>query len=332
MTHPPAHEAFSSIRWATSLAALLLVVLAVPSARGDTLTLGAASNFAIYGYGSAFTDENGPGPITINGNVGIGTGGSMNMQGSTVVIGGKVFFADTNSGQFTMSAATSDSIGGAICNTAAACIATGNVQFSNTNALNAEAAVLNLYNTSRVLSPTAGSPSGALASSFTWTGDGGTNVAKLTSINLSSGSTLTLNGSASDVFILNITGNFSGSGSGKIVLSGGVTPDHVLFNMICTGASQSCNNADTNEPAVTFSGSFVGAGIVLGLDSDITQDTPGGGWTGRFFGDTDETIKLFSEATITQPTPTTPTPEPATLALMGTGILALGSFVRRRLK
>jgi PEP-CTERM motif-containing protein len=315
----------------TVFAGLVLAGFAVPAAYADTLDLGAASNFVIYGYGSAFTNLDNPGAVFINGNVGIGTGGAVNIGGTNVNISGDIFFADANANstsQFVVGNGA-DHIGGAACTSTATCLATGNVIFSNANALNAEAAVNNLYNTSRVLATTAGSPSGALSSNFTWTGNGGTNVASLSSLTLSAGSTLTLKGGAGDIFILNITGNFMGSSGGSIVLDG-ISPDQVLFNMICTGASQSCNSSDINEPAVSFSGSFVGAGIVLGLDSDITQDTPGGGWTGRFFGDTDETIKLFSEATITQPTTTTTVPEPSSVALLGAGIFGLLGFARRK--
>lgn len=40
----------------------------------------------------------------------------------------------------------------------------------------------------------------------------------------------------------------------------------------------------------------------------------------------------FSEALVTTKGPTSPTPEPATLGLMGTGLLALAGLVRRRLR
>jgi choice-of-anchor A domain-containing protein len=45
------------------------------------------------------------------------------------------------------------------------------------------------------------------------------------------GSTLTLNGAAGSAFVLNITGKFDIGGASKIMLTGGLTPSDVLFNV-----------------------------------------------------------------------------------------------------
>jgi hypothetical protein len=182
---------------------------------------------------------------------------------------------------------------------------------------------LQTLNTSAVaagLNPTPGSPT-VINNRLSLTANG-QYVADLSSFSLSSGKILTLSGEASTTFIFDISGGWSMSGSGKIVLNG-ITPDEVLFNV--TGTNQT----------VTASGSSVGSGILMALNSDITFDTPGGSWTGRLFSDGGHTITLFSEAKVIQPTGgggPTAVPEPSSLAMvLGIGGLAgLGYGWRRR--
>jgi hypothetical protein len=81
---------------------------------------------------------------------------------------------------------------------------------------------------------------GNVTSSLTVTGNGGTNVISMTSLSYNR-ATLTLNGSAMDVFVFNVSGGFRFFQS-QIQLSGGVTANHVLFNF------------PTRGTAVTFSG------------------------------------------------------------------------------
>ena len=71
---------------------------------------------------------------------------------------------------------------------------------------------------------------GNISSTTTVTGNGGLNVIDINgSINLNNAS-LILSGSASDVFIVNVTGSASFGGTGGLSLAGGVTPNHVLYN------------------------------------------------------------------------------------------------------
>lgn len=89
--------------------------------------------------------------------------------------------------------------------------------------------------------------------------------------------------------LLKVAGGFRFS-NGLINLVG-VSPDHVLVDLLRT--------ADGGTRAdVLMSGGATGSGIVPALDRNITEDTPSGGWTGRFISDSDKTIHLFSEAKI----------------------------------
>jgi hypothetical protein len=56
-------------------------------------------------------------------------------------------------------------------------------------------------------------------------------VMRLTDFGRSGCSTLTLNGAAGSAFVLNISGNFNISGGSRVLLSGGLTPSDVLFNV-----------------------------------------------------------------------------------------------------
>src|SRR6059058_2463635 len=53
-------------------------------------------------------------------------------------------------------------------------------------------------------------------------------------INLGGGKTLTLSGSASDIFVVNITGSIS-MGGGSRIRASGLPPSNVLYNVIGAG-------------------------------------------------------------------------------------------------
>jgi choice-of-anchor A domain-containing protein len=69
---------------------------------------------------------------------------------------------------------------------------------------------------------------GNRTASLTLIGNGGTNVIGMTSLDFAK-KTLTLVGGANDVFVFNVTHDFTFDHS-QIVLTGGVTANHVLFN------------------------------------------------------------------------------------------------------
>jgi len=74
-----------------------------------------------------------------------------------------------------------------------------------------------------------------------------------------SSSTLTLSGTASQHFIIDVTGNFSLSGASQVLLSGGLTPQDVLFNIV--GSSPS---------SIGLSGGSSLKGIVLAPNRMVT--------------------------------------------------------------
>ena len=78
-------------------------------------------------------------------------------------------------------------------------------------------------------------------------------VLQLTDFVLSETAALTLQGTAATTYIINVTNKFSLSGTSVVQLSGGLTADNVLFNVIGTGDA-------------TMSSSAVLNGIVLAAD------------------------------------------------------------------
>ncbi len=255
----------------------------------------------MYGSGTGFTDELQPGALTVNGNVGVGPGGDSLLGGSGVDVSGQLIYSDAiSSGNFTAQGGpisingSTFNLSGTTADQIANGLAAGQLVQNSSIALQTETDLQSLYASVKGLSATAGAPSGNLSSTLTWNGSAGNNVASLTSFNYKSGDTLTLDGGASSYFIFNISGGWSMSAGAKIILGANVSPDHVLFNLL-----QSADGGTGVD--VTANGSATGEGVILALDRDITFDTPSGGWTGRLFSDSGNTIHLFSEATINQP-------------------------------
>ena len=104
-------------------------------------------------------------------------------------------------------------------------IVTGST-FLNQNLSGAVADAFAASNFFQSLAPT--QTYGAISGDTTFTGGAGRNVFSLSSVNEQG--TITIVGSASSQFVFNISGGFTLNG-GSIVLSGGVTPDNILFNL-----------------------------------------------------------------------------------------------------
>jgi hypothetical protein len=97
------------------------------------------------------------------------------------------------------------------------------------------AALQTVSNNAFLLGVTSGSPTNINLSGSSMTINnnpfGGKYVMKLTNFVLNNKSTLTLNGVAGSAFIINVSNNFSLANQSRIVLTGGLTPSDVLFNV-----------------------------------------------------------------------------------------------------
>jgi len=210
---------------AVASASAMLLGLAPSSARAATIDLGQAGGYAVFALDSF--QYNGPGSIV--GNVAVGQ--STNFA-SPATITGTVFL---NNGVQQQGNITPT--GGFVTKDLSQAISDATTAASNFDALTPTQTLGTLGNNSSV------------------TGNGGTNVVNVSAIDMSNG-TLTLHGSASDIFIINDSGQFKSSNS-DIVLSGGVTANHIVFNV-------SGNVAITGGGPVNF------YGTILAPNSDIS--------------------------------------------------------------
>ena len=189
------------------------------------------------------------------------------------------------------------SLGGALQNSFFSKI-TGNVSESSSHQLSgvgklvgsvtADSALLATVDSSALAASTqaaALTPSrtfGTITQATTVAGNGGLNVI---AINGSIRNSLTLKGTANDIFIVNVTGNANLSGSETLGLAGGVTANHVLYNFTGHGGTI---NILSNSPVDgtllalhdniivdgTFNGEIIGGGaeIVLLPGTTVNQD------------------------------------------------------------
>ena len=110
--------------------------------------------------------------------------------------------------------------------------------------------------------------------SVTIKGNGGINVIALPSVYMSN-DVLTIQGTASDIFVINVAGKFELDAS-RIVLSGGVKACNLLWNF--TGTAISGSNEVELENGSTGAGIFLALSRLVELnDSTLTGSVLGGG-------------------------------------------------------
>jgi hypothetical protein len=212
-----------------------------------TVSLGAAADFGVLGLvGTQITNSN----VTVNGNEGVSAGGKLtNMAPSTIT--GNVY--EYASGEY-----------------AGPGKLFGSVVIDATLLPEADADALSAASLAAALAPN--QTFSTISSATTVTGNGGLNVI---AINGDIKNSLILTGTASDVFIVNVSGSLSLGGSATLGLAGGVTADHVLYNF--TGASGTISthvgnvlNGTLLAPKYSFSLDGVFNGEIIGGGKSIT--------------------------------------------------------------
>jgi hypothetical protein len=205
-----------------TLAVVSCALAATSSINASVVDLGAATGYGVLGLNGAIINLS-SGPLRINDDVGIGNSGTINFSG-----GGQINGALNYSSSATL-------------NTGGNTISGGTHQIDFT-AVQHDALAAAAF--AAALTPT--QTFGSITSAMTINGNGGQNVIAIGQDIHLSGGNLTLNGSANDKFIFNITGTMELSGDTNILLSGGVTPDNVLFNFLGAGSQvQTSGKSDT---------------------------------------------------------------------------------------
>jgi hypothetical protein len=301
----------------TALAIAAAMALAIPQAHAVPFTLGAFDT-----YGILVNDGAGNGDINtfpVNANIGIGllvSGKTVNLHNG--VVNGKVDCAG--------SCATFVS-GGVITGTQPVSLGGAPSPASLNSSV---AAVETAITTAKNLSSTYGAESGSgtavtingtttINASSGFLDASGARVFTATSFSIGNGNTVTINGSASDFVVIDITGNSGNKLDGALTLTGGITEDQVLINFIGVGGSvQGAANG------ATLHGTFLIPNETVTLNSLTIDGYLFGGQPGTDF-------HLVSNSFVDQPpwTPTTSTPEPTSMALLAGALAAFGIISRR---
>jgi choice-of-anchor A domain-containing protein len=144
----------------------------------------------------------------------------------------------------------------------------------------------------------------------------GVRVFAATDFAIGNGHTLTINGSAADFVVINITGSGNDKLDGALTLTGGITADHVLINFTGAGDVQGAANG------ATLQGTFLIPNGKVNLNSLTIAGHLFGGLAGQDF-------QFVSNAFIAQPP--TAVPEPSTMVLSATALIIMGAvYLRRR--
>jgi hypothetical protein len=248
----------SSFNFSSAAKAVLLALCAVfltqAPASADLLSqginLGQAGpnlhNWAIFSLGGENTPNEFSNNSQVFGDVGLAGSGKLKMSGGSTVFG-TVYRRTTGSVNLSNGAS----------------ITGGIVQNGATDSMLAQGVndAISGSNAAFALSASAGYPTTVNAnSSLTLSGSGNV-VLKLTDFVVSSGATLTLQGSASTTFVINVSRNFSLTNGATVQLSGGLTWDNVLFNVRGSGSTVTVNG-----------GSKLLGGILLATDRTVKLD------------------------------------------------------------
>jgi hypothetical protein len=298
-------RAIRTTRSILALALILVCATVVSTPVRADFVLGQAQNYAVLyegtgGHNLSITN------VTVNGNIGVGGTGVVQFGGPGT-INGILDFSAANSGQFHNSNVSN--------------VGPTSVHYNVTNVPSALSTINSLSTTSN--SNAAGAPTVNLTSGATiniTSGHlvGGTYYFNVGSVNLS-GSPVTINGSAGQSVVFNDTSNLNINGG--ISLSGGLTSDEVLFNVVGGKSLQTSTNG------APVSGIFLDP---LGT-IQITHTTV----NGRVFGGDSSDMQIVSGDTINGPQGTNPqvtTPEPPAIALFAlgmSGLLAVSAVARK---
>jgi hypothetical protein len=111
---------------------------------------------------------------------------------------------------------------------------------------------------------------GGINQATTVTGTSGVNVIQ---VNGDVRASLTLSGTASSVFVVNVTGKLKLSGNSVLGMAGGVTADHVLYNFVGNGGTLETDSTNV------VNGTLLGLSRTMHFNGVVNGEIIGGGGT-----------------------------------------------------
>lgn len=164
-----------------------------------------------------------------------------------------------------------------------------------------------------------GVDAGYINSTQTFNRQGDLSVFNITGLNLSAGNSLTLKGSADDVFIINVDYFGFMLGGGAEIILDGINADNVLFNM-----HGILNEGHVNVAAGAMQGTYIAPDAYMQLGDGLELDGV------RFLGAGISGNLQTVHGITTGDNPPVVVPEPSILLLFGFGLIGLGVARRRR--
>ena len=284
--------------WLFTFTPLFLATVTAASASADSISLGAADNYAVLGLTGSKIDLTNP-QTTIQGNLGLGPHATQNFSDGTIT------------GNYVVDPTADNSHHNNVH------VQGMRLTQSLTQAVNDAVSTANAI---AALTPT--QTLASITHTSTINGNGGTNVINVTGqIKLDGGDTLTLHGGANDFFYIKVAQGFGLTGGSAIQLAGGVTASHVIFSITGDMSETGGGPGGPGGPGSQGVGTFLDINGKISI-SDATV-------TGAIIGGMNNDIALTSGSHINQ-VPFQQTPEPGSMLLMGLGGLGFALFAGRR--